>query len=123
MPSSRPKEFRDDLIRYRFPALLWTPPACVDQRQSSLICYKDREFLKHLVTIHPVKGLPDCGDSKRPRSGRNVLSPGLQPLDVLSALECGQMPTLGDHVSIRVDSNDLGDSIGKRDCDGAWPAS
>jgi len=64
MSSSRPKEFCGDLVGYRFPALLWTSPAWVHQRQPSSVCYDDREFPQHLVSVHPVKGLPDRGDTE-----------------------------------------------------------
>lgn len=110
----------------RRPDRLSAPSSLVDgacQRQSSSVCYEDREFPEHLVTVHPVKGLPNCGDSKRSRPERNALGPGTQPLDVLSAPRCGQTSPLGDHVCVWIDRDNLGDGAGKRDCDGAWAAS
>jgi hypothetical protein len=123
MPSSRPKEFCDDLIGDRFPALLWTSLACVHERQSPSVCYEDRQLPAHLVTVHPMEGVPDCGDSKRLCPERNVLGPGPQLLDVLSVLSCSQKLPLGDHVCIWIDGDNLADRVGQRNCDGAWTAS
>ena len=122
MPSPRPKKFHNDWIGNRFPAFLWPSLARVHKCQSPSVCCEDRELLEHLVTVHPMKGLPDCRDSKQVHTERNVLCPRPQPFDVVSTLRCGQTPPLGDHVGIWIDGHNLAHDNGKRDRDGARTA-
>src|SRR6185437_9796040 len=123
MASLGSKESRDNLTGHRFPAFLRTPFAWVYQRHPSSLCYEERKFLEHLVTVHPLKSLSDCGESKGPGPERNVLGPGPQPPYVMATPRRGQTTSLRNHVYVGINGDNLGGSIGKWDSNGAWTAS
>lgn len=112
---SRPQELLDDLLSQRFPALLGTAPASIHQRQPSTVRLEERKFPKHLIAIHPVKGLTKRRHPERTGFQRDVLSPGVAPIDIPAPSQRGQAAPFGDHVRVRVHRKDFGDPMRQGD--------
>lgn len=119
MATTPAEVFRYDLQSSCLPTLLRAASPLVQNNQPTAVLDDVRQLAQHEIAIHPVQGLAQCHQSEPTKIGQGIFNARVQPTNPPTCPCGGQSPSLLEHHSVAVYSNDVCAGAGKGNCDSA----